>query len=304
MAELTVPSRKRRALAELLMSQQPTQPQMVGNQMVYNPTAGLLSGIAQGVGGYLKGQEAEAADNQDKLRREELSKYLSPAQPAQYGDIKFSGGAPELAGIAESGIPSAPVTQPARPASFDYQSAIANALLRGDTESVGTYANASKAFAGGDEYGEAKNIFLPETGKITAAQISKGGNVRQLPFALYQPQNEVFDPLSNRLIKTGGLDPSMVRGYTPLAEQTRTVPLGAEKTPQQKAAEDAAASRVRAEQREERRLAIAEKTAGEKDVERAKKMKGAQVNYEIGERLLNELEAQIKWSLQMLKNRS
>lgn len=314
MAELTVPSKKRRALADMLLAQQGPQAQMVGNRMVYNPNAGLLSGLAQGVGGFLKGREMKAEEDAEQARlqarAEELSKFLTAGEPAVPPSIQFSGGAPELSGLAASGFPSPVEGREARPASFDYRSAMASALMRGDTDSAQQYAGMGKLFQ--DQAGEffaPDNYIDPRTGRVFGGQVGKDGSLRRLPFAVYKAPSSSYDPVSGALIQTGGLPLDMIEGYqsapaapgasAPQGGSSRVIPLVPEgkETPAARKMREDQERATRSEQREAERLEITrreaaarEKEAAAKQGDRAKKVQGAQVNFTTGLDMLKQLE--------------
>ena len=222
MAELTVPSKKRRALAELLMSQQGPQPQMVGNQMAYDPNAGLLSGLAKGIGGYLQGREMKATDDQAKSRREVLATLL--------GGSPVSGGAPSVPGEASPSSPSA-----ARPASSDaFKQAALAFILKGDDEGATQTLNYGKSFADDPAKRYAPdNYVLPETGKVVGGQYDEKGTFFKLPNPVFKPQTGTFDPYQDRVVYTGGLPLDMVDGYQPpaAAQPQGTPPQGAATPP-------------------------------------------------------------------------
>lgn len=310
MADFTVPSKRRRALADMLAGINPPQAQMIGNQLVYNTKAGALSALAKGIGGFMQGRDEAAQERQEKerldARANELSKYLMPGQEARPESIQFSGGAPELSGLAASGLPSPVPAQEARPASFDYRSAIASALQRNDLESAQQYASMGKLFQDDSaEYFAPDNYFDPKTGKVFGGQASKSGQIRRLPFPIYKAPSSSYDPVSGALIQTGGLPMDMVEGYQSPAAGTapaagpgnsRVIPLNPEgkETPQARKLRMDEERQAREDARREREMQIKEREAGAKQAEQDKKVKGAQVNFEMGNRMLDEMEQLIR----------
>lgn len=299
MAELTVPSRKRRALAEALMNVQGPQPQMVGNRMVYDPNAGLLSGLAQAVGGYMKGKEYAAADAQSDARRQELARLLGQ---------EVSGGA-----SGESGPSSPSSGQPARPASYDdFRRAAQARILAGDDEGAAQFLNYGKAFANEAEYFQPENLVDPQTGKVFGGQYGKDGTVRKLPYPIYKAPSSSYDPVSGALIQTGGLPLEMIEGYAPPAAapapgapaapaptqgSTRVIDLsGGKETPAARKQRIEEERQAREDARRERELQIKEREAAQKEKERLTKQKAAMSSYDTLDASLSKLEQLIRQS--------
>lgn len=297
MAELTLPSRRRRALAEALSSMQGPAPQMVGNQMAYNANAGLLSGLAQGIGGYLQGKEYAAADAQDAQRREIMAGLL--------GGPQVSGGA---SGTGEASPSESPGVRPA--SSTDYRGTVARLLASGDQEGAAQVMQIAKLFGDqGSEYFQPENLIDPTTGKVFGGQYGKDGRFRKLPYPIYKAPSSSFDPVSGSLIQTGGLPLEMIEGYAPPSAapaapgapatsappSSRVIDLsGGKETPAAKKLREDAERARRSEQREDERLRMQQEEAGGKKAEKDKKLRGAQVNFEMGTTMLGELESLIK----------